>query len=96
MKRSEPLSLAQIIDRAISAADVDKAVAEHRACYLWPEIVGQGINRYTTRRFVESGVLHVYLSSAPLKNELSFHRARLVEMINKAVGSDVISSRVLH
>lgn len=96
MKRTEPKSVARIIEEALDSAGLGSAVNEHRALYVWPEVVGQGVNRYTTRRFVANGVMHVFISSAPLKNELSFHRSRLAELINKAVGADVIKSIQFH
>ena len=40
--------------------------------------------------------MHVYISSASLKNELSYHRNRLVQLLNEAVGADVITSIELH
>lgn len=96
MKRTEPLQIGTIIDHAIESAGLSGAIAEHRALFVWPQVVGQGINRYTTRRYIAAGVMHVYLSSAPLRNELSFHRSRLVELINRAAGSDVITSIEFH
>lgn len=96
MKRTEPKLLADILNESLRRDGLDTAMAEQRALYMWPEIVGPGVNRYTTRRYVEGGVMHVYLSSAVLKNELSFHRSSLVEQLNKAAGSDVISQIVIH
>lgn len=96
MKRTEPKSIAQLIDESIEKAGMKDVVAEQRACYLWPEIVGQGINRYTFKRYVDRGVMHVYLTSAALKNELFFNRAALVEQINRAVGETAITSIVFH
>ncbi len=80
----------------MSQAGVSGAYAEQRACYLWPDIVGPGINRYTLKRYVDHGILHVYISSASLKQELSFHRDRLVQMLNDAVGSRAIIEIKLH
>lgn len=96
MKRTEPKSVGDIIRESIEAAGMTDTVAEQRACYLWPEVVGPGINRYTFKRYVERGVLHVYITSAALKNELAFNRAALVEQINRAVGSNAISNIVFH
>ena len=96
MKRSEPLSIKELIDKVLDDDNVrDKARAQ-QACYLWPEIVGAGINKYTTRRYVTDGIMHVYLSSAPLKNEMQFHRQRLVDLINQAVGHDVLKDIQIH
>lgn len=96
MKRTEPMSLGDILSKAFEQAGITDQLAQQRACFIWPEIVGHGINRLTTRRYVENGVMHVYISSAPLKQELSFHRERLVELINKAVGSNVIHQIQFH
>ena len=96
MKRTDPQSIKELIDKVLDDDSVRDVARAQRLCYLWPEIVGQGINRYTTRRYVVDGVLHVYLSSAPLKNELQFHRSRLVELLNQAVGADVINDINFH
>lgn len=96
MERTEPKILADIINESLHRDGLDTAMAEQRALYMWPEIVGPGVNRYTTRRHVDHGVMHVYLSSAVLKNELSFHKTSLVEQLNRAAGSNVISQIVLH
>ena len=96
MKRTEPKQIGQIIADALAQEGLTGVMAEQKACFLWPEIVGPGVNRYTTRRYVERGVMHVYIPSAVLKNELSYIRTRLVEQINRAVGSDVITSIIFH
>ena len=96
MKRSEAQSIKEIIDIALNESGMASTFDEQKLCYLWPEVVGQSINRYTTRRYIDKGVLHVYLSSAALKNELQFHRSRLVEELNKTAGRNVISNIIIH
>lgn len=96
MKRSEAKTVGQIFEEAMSEAGMSKVFDQQQASYLWPEIVGPTINRCTTRRYVENGVLHVYISSAPLRSELSFLKDELVRHINEAVGSDVINSIIIH
>lgn len=97
MKRTDPQSIRQIIEQYLRADGLEEKVLHQRASYVWPEVVGPGINRYTVRRFVaDDGVMHVFLTSASLKNELSFHRTRLVEAINAAVGRQAITDIVIH
>lgn len=97
MKRTEAMSVGDIIDRVMFEGDNSRRVLLQRASYLWIEVVGPGINSYTTRRYVtDDGVLHVYLSSAPLKNELSFCRSRLVSSINEALGQEIITDICFH
>lgn len=97
MKRTEPKSFAEIFDENMARAGASDTMARHQACFLWPEIVGPGINKYTYKRYVDdSGCMHVYVSSAPLKNELSYMRSQLVEQINKAVGSQALTDIIFH
>lgn len=97
MKRTEPKSFAEIFDENMARAGSSDTMARHQACFLWPEIVGPGINKYTYKRYVDdTGCLHVYVSSAPLKNELSYMRSQLVEQINKAVGSQALTDIIFH
>ena len=87
MKRTEPKSFAQIFDENMALA----------GAAVWPEIVGPGINRYTFRRYVtDDGTLHVYITSSALRQELSFHKSTLIDLINKAVGSQAINSIEFH
>lgn len=96
MKRTEPLPVGTIVQQMLRQNGISDLYNEQRLCYMWPEIVGPGINRLTSRRFVDNGVLHVYLTSAVLKNELSFQRQKLVDALNTAVGAEVIRDVKFH
>ena len=90
MKRTEARNIGQIINDVLRKENLDVALDEHRACALWPQIVGDGINRYTIKRYVNDGVMTVHLSSASLANELMLNRERIIANINKAIGRDII------
>ncbi len=96
MKRTEPKTIKEIIDRVLDDESIRDAARAQRISFLWPEIVGPGINRHTIRRYVSGGIFHVYIDSAPLKNELQFHRSRLVEQLNRAAGAEVITDITFH
>ena len=90
MKRTEARNIGQIIDDVLRKENLDVALDEHRASALWPQIVGDGINRYTIRRYVKDGVMTVHLSSASLANELMLNRATIIRRINQTLGRDII------
>ena len=90
MKRTEARNIGQIISDVLKKENLDVALDEHRASALWPQIVGDGINRYTVRRYVKDGVMTVHLSSASLANELMLNRATIIQRINQALGRDII------
>ena len=90
MKRTEAKNIGQIINDLLRKENLDVALDEHRACALWPQIVGDGINRYTIKRYVKDGVMTVHLSSASLANEIMLNRDRIIKLINEAIGRDII------
>jgi predicted nucleic acid-binding Zn ribbon protein len=90
MKRTEARNIGQIINDLLKKENLDVPLDEHRASALWPQIVGDGINRYTIRRYVKDGVMTVYLSSASLANELMFNREAIIKRINEALGRVII------
>lgn len=96
MKRTEAKRVDQIIKEAIDAAGQTDTFDEYRLCYMWPEIAGPWINSQTTRRYVENGILHIYIASAPLRSELGFALERLTDALNQAVGRKVITGICLH
>lgn len=96
MKRTEPQTIRQIIDRVLDASAGRTSVLEHRAAALWADTMGPTITRHTIRRYVAKGVLHVYLDSAPLKSELEFQKSHIVQAINTALGSDALTSLQIH
>jgi predicted nucleic acid-binding Zn ribbon protein len=90
MKRTEAKNIGQIINDLLKQENLDVELDEHRASALWPQIVGDGINRYTIRRYVKDGVMTVHLSSASLANELMLNRDSIIQRINEALGREII------
>ena len=74
----------------------DRANLALRASALWPEVVGPGVNRYTTRRWVKDGVLHVAISSASLRGELNMSRRAIITRLNERVGAEAITEIYFH
>ncbi|MDE7092142.1 MAG: DUF721 domain-containing protein [Muribaculaceae bacterium] len=97
MKKTYRKLFSEIFDSVVKQTSDSDNFLRQQASYLWTEIVGPGVNRYTSRRYVDDmGVFHVYITSAPLKNELSFHRETIRQKLNTLVGKDVINDIQLH
>lgn len=90
MKRTNAQSVGDIINQVLRQERLDVRLDEQRALAMWPQLVGPGINRYTTARSVKDGVLTFTISSAPLRNQLMLSRSSLITRINEALGREVI------
>lgn len=96
MKRTYPKHIASIVEEALGRAGLTDKFNEQRAAAAWIDVVGPVVNRHTLRRYVDKGVMHVYLDSAPLKNELSFARTSLVEALNRLTVEGTIKDIQFH
>ena len=90
MKRTEAKSIAQIIGDFMQQEDIEDAVLEQKALRLWQQVVGPGVNRMTTERYVENGVITMKITSAALRNDLMLTRTAIIAQLNELVGKPVI------
>jgi len=61
----------------------------------WANLMGNGVNNYTTAVELRKDTLYVSLSSSVLRNELMQGRSRIVTMLNEELGKELITKIVL-
>ncbi|WP_296381342.1 DUF721 domain-containing protein [Winogradskyella sp.] len=61
----------------------------------WANLMGNGVNNYTTAIELKHSVLYVQLSSSVLREELSYGNEKIVKMLNESVGKDIVKKLVL-
>jgi hypothetical protein len=61
----------------------------------WANLMGNGVNNYTTAIELKREVLYVKLSSSVLREELSYGNEKIIKMLNEAIGKEVITKLVL-
>jgi predicted nucleic acid-binding Zn ribbon protein len=91
IKKSNSQSLGDAIREMLREYNLEAKHHEIDAVGLWPEIVGDMINRHTRNIYIKSGKLFVKIDSPALKNELLYARNKIKEAINKRAGKEVIS-----
>ena len=62
----------------------------------WVNIAGQTIASRTDKLWLKEGKLHLVINSSVLKNELQFHKEKLVSKVNEAMEAKVINDVILH
>ncbi len=61
----------------------------------WKNVMGPGINNHTTEIQLKGTTLYVALSSAVLREELSYGKEKIIKMINEEVRKDLIAQLIL-
>ena len=57
--------------------------------------MGNGVNNYTQNVALRNETLYVELTSAVLRQELSYGKEKIVKMINEELGKEVVKNVVL-
>lgn len=61
----------------------------------WKNVMGTGVNNYTTEIQLKGSILYVALSSAVLREELSYGKEKIIKMINEELRKDLVTHLVL-
>ncbi len=90
MARSIEKPLGEIIKEILHKHGLEEKLVETRIFSSWEKIMGQPIAVYTNKIVLKKSCLTVYLRSPALRNELSFAKTKIINMINDEIGKPVI------
>lgn len=99
MKRRNAVQIGELIRQAMEDAGATATFQAQHVCYLWSEVVGPTINRYTTSRWVHHDELHVVIASGVVKSELAFMSESILARLNELAGArevPVVRRLVIH
>lgn len=57
---------------------------------MWQEVMGPAINQYTRKIRLDGTTLVIYVTSAPLKAELSMMKETILSSVNQRLGEDFV------
>ena len=61
----------------------------------WKNLMGNGVNSYTKEVVLKGTTLYVALTSAVLREELSYGKQKIIKMINEELGKEVVKDVIL-
>lgn len=94
IKRENEYTLKEVLQELMKAYRMEDKLQEAQVINSWEMVVGGIFARHTQKLQIKNRVLFVSLDSAALRSELAMARSKLVEMLNKEVGSKVIDDIV--
>ncbi|WP_338375379.1 DUF721 domain-containing protein [uncultured Flavobacterium sp.] len=92
---NEENSLQDILKEFIQVNKLDAGMDKIDVEQAWKNLMGNGVNNYTEEVLLKRETLYVKLSSAVLRNELSYGKDKIIKMINEEMGKEVVKSLVL-
>jgi hypothetical protein len=94
-RHNENLPISDILKEFVEANKLQSGLDKVDVKDAWAKMMGNGVNNYTTDVTLDRDVLYVALSSSVLREELSYGKQKIVDMLNESIGKQVVSKLVL-
>ncbi|NQT78699.1 MAG: DUF721 domain-containing protein [Bacteroidetes bacterium] len=89
-------SLGEVIRELLASYRLEGKVNQARVIMAWEEVTGKMISKHTQDLYIKGSKLFVKLDSPALKNELTYSKGKIIELLNKEAGGEVISDIVFN
>ena len=93
-RSGEATRLDSALDQMFEAYKIKGKTDQTTIINLWEELMGKTISSRTSKMFFKGKVLYVELTSAPLKQELTLAKAKIMKLLTDQVGKEAIEDIV--
>lgn len=94
-RRNSHLPLNEALSEFIKENKLQSGMDKVDAREAWSNLMGNGVNNYTTSVELKNETLYVSLSSSVLREELSMGKTKIIAMLNEELKKDLIKKLVL-
>ena len=92
---NEESPISDVLKQFISQNKLEAGMDVVNVREAWKNLMGKGVNNYTTEIQLKGSVLYVALSSAVLREELSYGKDKIIKMINEELRKDLVTNLIL-
>ncbi len=82
--------IAEVLKDFIEQNNLEKGIESVQIKDTWHEVMGPGVQRYTEKIFLQKNKLMIKLTSAVLREELSFGKTQIINLMNEALKKNLI------
>lgn len=91
-RHNEANSIEDLMKIFLSEHNLTKGLHQVTIEELWVEQMGKGVASYTDKLVLQGNTLIVYLNSSVLREELSHGKEKIINILNEALGEELIKS----
>lgn len=95
MKKQNDQPISQVIQQVLERYRLEEKVNEVKLIRNWEKLMGKTIAKYTQEIYVSKKRLFLRVASSPLKQELSYSRNKIIELVNGEIGEGYINEVII-
>lgn len=88
-------SIGDVLKEIIQVNNLQSGMDQVLVKEAWITLMGKGVNNYTKNVLLKGNTLYVELTSAVLREELSYGKDKIIKMINDELRRELITAVVL-
>ncbi len=92
---SNESSISEVLQQFIQVNKLEAGMDKIDVEQTWKSLMGNGVNSYTQGVILKGSTLYVKLTSAVLREELSYGKQKIIAMINEELRKEVVKDIVL-
>ena len=94
-RENDHQSLQDVLSAFIKKNNLQEGMDKVDVRTAWENLMGNGVQNYTTAVELRRDTLFVSLSSSVLREELSHGKSKIISMLNEELGKELIKKLVL-
>ncbi len=95
MKEANEKKLGQVLKELMNAPHLKSKFFQSKIKHSWKKLMGVSIATYTKSIALRKHTLYLQIESAPLRQELSYAKDKIKEILNEELGETYIKEVVI-
>lgn len=91
MDKNNTTTFSNAFKKFLKSENLEQKWDEKKLIHSWNKIMGKPIASRTSKIRIDDGKMFVYLTSAPLKNELTNNKQKVLEMLEEEIGYRLVT-----
>jgi hypothetical protein len=94
-RTSNESSISEVLQQFIQVNKLESGMDKIDVEQAWKSLMGNGVNSYTQEVILKGTTLYVKLTSAVLREELSYGKQKIIVMLNEELRKEIVKDLVL-
>jgi len=94
-RKDEPQPIEDVLRQFTAINKLEKGLDNVKVVALWADLMGSGVQAYTSSVKLIGNTLHVSLTSSVLREELNYGKDNIIAMLNEGLQKESIKKLVL-
>ena len=94
IEKSDAVSIKEAVNDMLQTYNIKDKFNQTHIIASWERLMGKPIAKRTTKIFIKEKVMFVELTSAPLKQELSLSKTKILQILNNEAGENLLEDIV--